>query len=943
MRLTARVVCGLAVLALASQSAPASGTTGNIKGKITDVQTNEALLGVNVLVVGSGRGAVTNERGEYFITSVTPGTFALRVSLLGYQMIESRKIEIKADETTVMNFRLASTDIEMEGITVEGTPPLVDVTKTAGDQTFNRDKIEQLPNVKGVEDVLNLQAGVVKFGNQLFLRGGRANETQILIDGIAVNDVAGQGGAAGSSTANEQLQQLYSGNTSGGVGGAISVSANAIQSVSVSSSGLDPEYGNAQSGVVNITTKGGGDSYSGSGQFRTDGPTQASYNEDFYSANFGGPEPVTTYLLPSLGVEIPGKLSFFMSGNFTQSDGAYAFTTTNFYNPLKRRVRFGGLLDWLNAGFTYSDRQDNSFTYNTKFTYNPGENDIISYSYIANARSGRPLYGSYNWKDRADSTSSDLSLKGLNSLQWTHFFGTNSQIQSFFSRQEIDRTTSVGGLSPDQYSTITTLALRDPSSDGFYDLGTSQGWSTSNSLQWNFKVMFNSQVHEYHTFRAGGEYFKERHTSTVLSLPRDPRRDTTSTRGEYPGYGFARWVGDNAPQRGAFYVQDKIQLSSINVNIGLRYDWLYLGPEVFDPEWVGRWRSVTRDEATWLEHESFFSQFIRGNFSPRLSIGYPISTRTVFYFNYGHFLQYPERDQYYRDPIITSLTGNYVGNPALEPQRTVQYEAGFDQLLLDDLSLGIRGFYKDIFDYPSFQALVNAPLPTDKYVNLDYASARGFEVIVTKQLTSRYQGSVNYTFQLAKGRSSDPRAALGSSSLQGLPREVRLDWDQQHSLNLFLAYRVGPREDFDILGLPFDNWGVSLTWNFGSGFPYTPFDPTIRGGSLAELYLKNTGDGPYTSEVNLSMFKGFTILDKLSLTLSLDVINVFDRRNVDLNAGGWNSFTGRPTIFGDYETAQGNIYSWTPSARSGSFEARVPPYIFRSPRQIAFGVRLNWD
>src|SRR5262245_51046385 len=102
------------VLAYGAQASIAA-STGNLKGKITDITTGEALPLVNVLLVGSGRGGVTNDQGEYFIKDITPGTYPLRVSLLGYQTIEQKKVEIEAGETAVLNFKLASTDIEMEG------------------------------------------------------------------------------------------------------------------------------------------------------------------------------------------------------------------------------------------------------------------------------------------------------------------------------------------------------------------------------------------------------------------------------------------------------------------------------------------------------------------------------------------------------------------------------------------------------------------------------------------------------------------------------------------------------------------------------------------------------------------------------------------------------------------------------------------------------------
>jgi len=930
-----KAIISLLSLSILSATDSFSGTTGNLTGKITDVKTKETLPLVNILVVGSGRGTVSNEKGEYSLTGITPGIYTIRYSLLGYRNIEIKKVSIEADETTVYDVKMASEDIEMEGITVEGQPPLVDTKKVAGDQTFNKDKIESIPNVKGVEDVLRLQAGVVQFGGQLFLRGGRANETQILVDGVVVNDVSG------AAAANQELQQLYAGTSTSGGGGALGVSANAIQSVSVASSGLDAEYGNAQSGVVNITTKSGGDTYSGSMQYRTDGITSNGFNERYYAGNIGGPEPITAFLLPSLGINVPGKLSFFMSANFEQSDGAYAFNTNQFYNPVQRRIKLSGILGFLgDVGLLYSDKQDNNFSFNTKLNYSIGEADQFAFSYRANGGTSHQLASSFTSRGRYDSTNSVENIQDQNVLQWTHIFGTNTLLKGYVSRIESHRTSSLDGLTPAQFSAF----FGDINGDGFRDYGTSQDWSDSRSVIWNTKFDYSSQIHPIHFFKAGLEYYYEDISSTSINEPNDPLRAIDSIpRGLFPGYGANRWVSTNYPSRGALYVQDNIEYTGLNIRLGLRYDFIYLGKQVFDSDYIARWEAVSKLQPAWLDNKSFFSQFTSGRFSPRLAIGYPVSERTVFYFNYGHFLQYPDRDQYFHDPISTTLSGNFIGNPGLKPQKTIQYEAGFDQLLTDDLSLGIRGYYKDIFDYASFRRL-SVPRTVDVYINLDYASTRGFEVILTKGGADNLTGSVGYTFQLAKGRSSHPKAAQDSPELFGLPREVRLDFDQTHTLNFFLSYRIKPNDEFRVFGLNIDNWGASVAWTFGSGFPYTPFTTSTSQAAqyLNNLYLKNSADGPFTSEVNISFFKGFRIVDKLNLVLTLDVTNLLNRRNVDLNGGGFNSLEGRVIRYGDYAPDDFTIYPW--QAGDGSaFDRRVPPFAFRPPRQIALGAKVNWD
>lgn len=926
-----------------------AGTTGSLKGKVTDVKTGEVLPGVNVLVVGSGRGAVTSVTGEYNVPGITAGVYAVRASLLGYKSIDVSRITIDADETAVYNFKLASEDIELEGVTVEGRPPLVDTKKLAGDQTFNRNKIEQLPNVKGVEDVLAVQAGVTRFGGQLFLRGGRANETQIVIDGVVVND------NSGSSSTNQELRNLYSGNTTGGAGGALSVSANAIQSVSVQTGGLDVEYGNAQSGVVSITTKSGGDTYSGAAQYRTDGITNQGFGERYYAANAGGPEPITRFLLPALGITLPGKINFFASGSFNQADGPYQFSQNSFYHPVRRSIRFTGFLgDLLNGvGLTYDEKQTNDFLFNGKLTYYISDNDQVSYSYRANAKTRHQLTDAFGFRDRYDSSSAVISLQTHNVLQWKHFFGENSEIMAYISRLSSDRTTAIGNLSPAAYSPsfVGINGGTDPNSDGIVDLSTSQLWEHSLNETWNMKAMIDARVHELHRVKAGIEYFAEGLRGTSISRPGERWAGAdTNSRGEYPASGFGRWVTNNYPGRGALFVQDYIELEkTLTIKIGLRYDFLYLGKQVFNPEFVQNWENAvnagrtpesTPISADWLGYESFLSQATRGYFSPRFAIGYPVSQFTVFYFNYTHYLQFPDWDQYFHDPISKSIPNNRVGNPSLKPQKTIQYEAGFDQEVITGLKVGVRGFYKDVFDYPQARSVQGVSPSISRFINYDYASTRGVEVILVREGDDGFSGNISYTFQLTKGRADDPFAELNSPAALGLPREVRLAWDQEHIINVYALYRVGPRDDFSVFGIPLNNWGASITWSYGSGFPFTPY---VAGTStITSQYYKNTGDGPYTSEVNLHLDKGVELFGNLNLSITLDINNLFNRRNPDLSWGvGFNTLFGRTIEYGDYNPADPLIYSWGTDGLA--FQSTVPPFSFQRPRQISLGMRISWD
>ena len=168
-----------------------------------------------------------------------------------------------------------------------------------------------------------------------------------------------------------------------------------------------------------------------------------------------------------------------------------------------------------------------------------------------------------------------------------------------------------------------------------------------------------------------------------------------------------------------------------------------------------------------------------------------------------------------------------------------------------------------------------------------------------------------------------------------MPRETRLDWDQNHTANVFASYRVTPQEEGQFFGLPFvNNYGISLTWTFGSGFPYNGFN--FGKTTARNVYLINSETKPYTSTVNLSVYKGFSITQNLNLLATFDVLNLLDR----LNVSDVYAYTGRPHQFGDavYNPSGDVVYPWTSAEYNLLYPTRFEP-----PRQIIFGIKLNWE
>ena len=72
----------LVVLFFIANSLLYSGSTGKIVGKVVDAETGEALIGVNVIVMGTNRGAATDIDGFYQIINIPPGVYNIKFSQL---------------------------------------------------------------------------------------------------------------------------------------------------------------------------------------------------------------------------------------------------------------------------------------------------------------------------------------------------------------------------------------------------------------------------------------------------------------------------------------------------------------------------------------------------------------------------------------------------------------------------------------------------------------------------------------------------------------------------------------------------------------------------------------------------------------------------------------------------------------------------------------------
>jgi len=286
------VLVALSLLILTS-SAFAQLGVGKISGKILDADTGEPLIGANIIILNTNLGAATDLDGNYFILNITPGTYNVKVSYVGYAPKTIQGVRSVANLTYELNVDL-STDFTLPEIIVQDTK-FFEAKSTNTVRVIDSEQIARLP-IKGVVNVVGLQSGVViqegsggVDGNATInVRGGRASEVLFIIDGVPQTNVFN--GVNRSQ-----------------------VSDDAIDQVSFQVGGYEAKYGQAQSGIVNITTKSG----------------QANYNifADVITSEFTDDYSYNQYTLNLSGPIIPGNANHTMflsgeSGWFKDSDPA---------------------------------------------------------------------------------------------------------------------------------------------------------------------------------------------------------------------------------------------------------------------------------------------------------------------------------------------------------------------------------------------------------------------------------------------------------------------------------------------------------------------------------------------------------------------------------------------------------------------------------------------
>ncbi len=868
-----------------------AGSTGKFAGKVIDAKTKDPIPGVNIIVDGTKSGAATDIDGNYNILNISPGVYTLRASAIGYRGVTVTHLQVSIDLTTRTDFALTDETIQSQEVLIVAQRPIVQKDLTSTSSKVSADQIKALP-VEDVAGLVNLQAGVVE-GH---FRGGRSGEVAYLIDGIPVTD--SYSGGAGVSAENQSIQELE-----------------------VISGTFNAEYGQAMSGIVNQVTKDGSDKFHASVSVYV-GDYVSSRKNMFLNPDSARHGDLTTPLQPTdefnhlnpldiydlqgtvSGPIIGSDVTFFLSGRSYSNEG-YLYGR-RIFNPND------------SANFSSSDpslwyrgatgdnayvpmNNEHRYTVQGKITVRAFGSDKFRISYLGQQRDWQNY--NHQYKYTPDGAYKNFSVGTLASINYVNVVSSETFLDVNTAWYQTKEESYVYEDPSDSRFPIYTRKIQ--SSGSAFFTGGAEDIQYHRELQyWLGKGDFVSQIDNRNQIKTGFE-------GKIYSLWINNfgiQNDQTTNYTARPVY-FGRSDFANItfhPLQGSFYLQDKMETESFIVNLGIRFDYFDSKANVLTEQ-----LKLSRVAAQKPADPEF-------QISPRFGLAFPITDQGVLHLSYGHFFQIPQFDLMYLNPAynINATESFQVGNPGLRSERTVAYELGLQQQIAEFVGIDLTVFYKDVRNLLGTQIFdIGNGNKYSQYVNQDYGNSRGFIISAEKRFNNGFGGTLDYTFQIAKGNASDPNSVFidnqSDPPVESQRQLAPLDWDRRQSLNISLTF-----------GEP-SQYMITAIGRLGSGLPYTPSLQNQRTG------LINSETRPFAYTIDLYATK-FISFGAFSLSIFAKIYNVFDTEN-EINVF---TDTGRA----NYSIQAG--YSGRPRGINSIEEYYTRPDFFSAPRQIVGGVEL---
>ncbi len=429
----------------------------------------------------------------------------------------------------------------------------------------------------------------------------------------------------------------------------------------------------------------------------------------------------------------------------------------------------------------------------------------------------------------------------------------------------------------------------DPRADEFLNPGQwddAAFWQDRKSIEYSGKFDITSQANKYHELKSGLEIKYRNLEMQSIQNPDEPydNPDFPLPAGSpFLGVGSTRDFYNHEPWEGAVYFQDKMEFEGLIVRAGLRSDFIIQSDDLLQQ---------FADQVGSNQPGALLADRGRYVIAPRLGISHPVSAASKLYFNYGHYYQTPSFQYFYRSATANISPNTEIGNPNLEYEKTVSYEVGVSTEFTENWVVDVAGYYRDVYNQIGTVEERIGPLILNRYFNLGYARARGFEFSIDKKFSSMWALTANYDFSFAFGKESAAAEGLLDRA-NGVPEnrnEHPLDWDETHRVSAFLTFMVAKDQRPKLMGLTLpSNWLSTMEFSYGSGLPYTP--STYTTGLPSNLILANSARKQATSTTDFRFDKFWDIGQGIKVSTGFEIFNLFNRRNVrDIFSETGNAF-----------------------------------------------------
>ena len=968
-----------------------AGTNGKLRGRVLDEKTGDPLIGANVVVLGSNYGAATDINGYYTMMNLPVGTYSIRAALLGYRNVTVSNVRVNEDISSELNFKLASSEVEMKEVVIVQDRPLVNKNATNAVRIGTQEDIAKMP-IRSVQNAIALSPGFVQQNGNTFVRGSRSDEVGYYVEGASTRSIV---------TGNNLT----------------TIIPEALEEFQVQAGGFGAEYGGANAGMVSQTLRTGTSEFKASIQAETDNFTPL-YKKALGTYSYGYTNYVATLSGP-----IMDNIKFFIAGenNFLRDDQQRFWEGFTLYN-LPNSDSPNDTIHVFEIKPGNVSGMHNRYTTNgtLAFDFNPiiiriggaftrsrdqGNQDIIANLFdqarLPIAEASNLLLNTKLTHIISNNTSYDVNVSYMDNRTLTTDpdFGTN-----YFNYNDSVANAQYGynymayTTGPSAYNIYSFLIARNGAAQTTFAKGRQTRLGGS--------LDFSSQLNPINQIKFGGSYetyrvsnFSTGSAALLLWYRQNPdyartagdRRDiNVAKQGGVNNYGYDFYGNEitdvnniDGPKTPTFiggYVEDKLEYNDLVVKAGLRFDYIDnddfkfiddpttpnviegpLNPSV-DVSVDGGFPMI---KSTGIAKSTPFKAV-----SPRIGFSFKVSDRTVFHLQYGKYIQSPSLNNIYvgrRWDAVMFGGQNFIPGPVgfdLQPERSTQYEVGFSQQFTDNASFDITGFYKDIQgQIQSKRITTTAGASAHGYntlVNGDFVTTKGFELRLDLRRTNRVRATVNYTYSDAQGTGSANNSSVSSAELGTIfPTVISpLEFNQTHRGSINVDYSFDKNDGGPIL----ERMGLNLLFTFNSGHNYTKSTGSIgqqgaSTGALPEsdprfsnpLESVNESTTPWVFNLDARWYKDVAI-GGLNTEFYVYVQNVLNTRNV-LNVyrrtgnAFDDGFLNNPDLSSGAIAANGqqyvDLYTQANLVDGRAYRNVTGNNLWGTPRQIRFGVKVE--